>query len=863
MRCPYGRVFLLLPLPFAPIIAQAAGESGVATTFHERLHSFLPESGDVAMTQVVSVFGPAVSTATGLTADGQTAVLGVTISYFLTGVFVVSILMALYLALAGTAQSAHSGHFLGERWHSLWVPLRIVLGWMMLLPIPALGGLAAVHALLFWVLALGTGFANKVGQVGIESATTQTFAAQANTLTAEPLVSSLARNTFNSLTCIETINTMESTPNGYTPLSVTKQQDAPTKGLWNQVQSFFSSTPKAAQYNEEINAASSKYGVPASFIHAIIQAESSYNADAVSPKGATGLMQLMPATAARFGVTNAKNPTQNINGGTKYLAFLLNKFNGNYSLAAAGYNAGEGAVDKYGGIPPYSETKNYVSKVMGSYNRNSGGITGEIAGTTVQNYLFGGGKYAKDLCGKLTIPVRTVSDDTAANGVQTAMRNDIQSAHLDAYETLLEGMREVVSQMQAGEEIAARERYAELISTYAKTVYDAGTNAYQTRQEEMISKWKESAAKDGWATYGMWFWQLSDASLSISTAVHDMVVEQQGFKSELKSLSPDLGDQVRMAIARNDVMVESLLTAQQTGTQSFARWRATQNGSANFNYALPRGGRAFEENLSDQLLRSLGSSLIQAFLWMQPSETHEFPLMTWYRFGHTLMTVGASAMVAGAGVGLLSTAGGLLVASIGGFLYGLGWTLGFYLSYLPLIIWLFQFLAWLVLAIIAAFGMPLWMLMHLSGDGDGMSGTRAQSGYGLLLSLLLKPVLLVFGLFASITLLYVLGWFINATIGTTLKNPPNSLFEGVGLATIYTLLVISLATLCLRLISLIPELAFRWIDVVVGSSFVGAGLQDVDSGSRGVGQSVSGSGQRVASATGEWGHRWRHRNDKK
>jgi conjugal transfer/type IV secretion protein DotA/TraY len=848
-----------------PAVGHAAPEppptGGAVTTFSERLHSFLPPAGDVAMMQVVSVFGPAVSTATGFEASAQVAVLGVTLSYFLTGVFVISIFMALYLVLAGTAQSAHSGQFLGERWHSLWVPLRAVLGWMMLLPIPALGGLGGIHALLFWVLALGTGFANKVGLVAIESATADSFVANANTLTAEPLAAALARQTFNSLTCVDTINRVESIPNDYPTLGVFTKQDQPASGPMDRIGSFFSSSPKAAQYNDSINAAAAQYGVPASFIHAIISAESSYNIRATSPVGAMGLMQLMPATAARFGVTNAYDPQQNIHGGTQYLAFLLKKFNGDFRLAAAGYNAGEGAVDKYGGIPPYKETQGYVVKVMNNFNANGGGLPGEVAGTTMQHYLFGGGKYAVDLCGDISIPVHTVSEDTAANGIQTAMRNDIQSAHLAAYNHMLTGMREVLALMQAGDEIAAQERYAQLVQEYAKTVFEAGSNAYQTRQADMIAQWKASAAKDGWATYGMWFWQLSEASLSVSTAVNEMMGEQKGFKPELASLAPQTAAQVRMAMARNDTLVDSLLAAQQTGTDHFASWRATQNGSANFNYALPQGGRAFDALPGNDLLRSLGEKLLEAFRWLQPSQTNEFPLLTWYRFGHTLMSVGAGAMVVGAGVGLLSTAAGLLVASIGAFVYGLGWMLAFYLSYLPLIIWLFQFLAWLVLAIIAAFGMPLWMLMHLSGEGDGISGARAQSGYGLLLSLLLKPVLLVFGLVASMALLYVLGWFVNATMGTTFKNPPNSVFEAVGLATIYILLVISLATLCLRVISLVPELAFRWIDVVVGSSFVGAGLQDVESGVKGLGRGLASGGERAAAVTGEIGQRYRHRKD--
>lgn len=112
-----------------------------------------------------------------------------------------------------------------------------------------------------------------------------------------------------------------------------------------------------------------KYNLEPEFIHAIISAESSYNPNAVSRSGAEGLMQLMPFTAERFGVTNSFDPYQNIEGGAKYLRILLDEF-GSLELAAAGYNAGEGAVRKYNrSIPPYKETMAYVPKVKAFYEQ--------------------------------------------------------------------------------------------------------------------------------------------------------------------------------------------------------------------------------------------------------------------------------------------------------------------------------------------------------------------------------------------------------------------------------------------------------------------------------------------------------------
>ncbi|QSX78320.1 lytic transglycosylase domain-containing protein [Agrilutibacter solisilvae] len=128
-------------------------------------------------------------------------------------------------------------------------------------------------------------------------------------------------------------------------------------------------------YRSEISAAATQFGVEEAIVRAIIHAESAYNPQARSRVGAQGLMQLMPATARRFGVTNAYDPAQNIRGGVQYLGWLLKRFKGDLSLAAAGYNAGEGAVDKYKGVPPYSETQRYVQRVAVLAERYRGGGT--------------------------------------------------------------------------------------------------------------------------------------------------------------------------------------------------------------------------------------------------------------------------------------------------------------------------------------------------------------------------------------------------------------------------------------------------------------------------------------------------------
>ncbi len=117
------------------------------------------------------------------------------------------------------------------------------------------------------------------------------------------------------------------------------------------------------EFSDAIRFAAEKYGVDPALVRAVIHAESGFNALARSRKGAMGLMQLMPATAREVGVSDARNPTHNIRGGAQYLAGLLAQFKGNTTLATAAYNAGPGAVEKYGGVPPYAETQAYVQRV--------------------------------------------------------------------------------------------------------------------------------------------------------------------------------------------------------------------------------------------------------------------------------------------------------------------------------------------------------------------------------------------------------------------------------------------------------------------------------------------------------------------
>jgi soluble lytic murein transglycosylase-like protein len=136
-------------------------------------------------------------------------------------------------------------------------------------------------------------------------------------------------------------------------------------------------TPKGnddpkVRIKELISRVSQKYGVDEKLVNALVNQESGFNPNATSHCGAMGLMQLMPSTAQGLGVKDAYNPEQNIEGGTKYLKGLMDRFGNDKQLALAAYNAGPNAVKKYGGIPPYAETQNYVKKVLSKYDTYKG-----------------------------------------------------------------------------------------------------------------------------------------------------------------------------------------------------------------------------------------------------------------------------------------------------------------------------------------------------------------------------------------------------------------------------------------------------------------------------------------------------------
>ncbi|MEY3289684.1 MAG: hypothetical protein RLZZ419_1926 [Pseudomonadota bacterium] len=149
---------------------------------------------------------------------------------------------------------------------------------------------------------------------------------------------------------------------------------SPSQNDTIKVQNFTSSNKFAGankkRFTDLIEQTAYRHQVDAKLLHAVIQTESAYNSSAQSPKGAVGLMQLMPETARRFGVIDRNNPDQNVDGGARYLKHLITLFDSNLNLAVAAYNAGENAVIRYNNsIPPYPETQSYVKQVLALYHQ--------------------------------------------------------------------------------------------------------------------------------------------------------------------------------------------------------------------------------------------------------------------------------------------------------------------------------------------------------------------------------------------------------------------------------------------------------------------------------------------------------------
>ena len=183
--------------------------------------------------------------------------------------------------------------------------------------------------------------------------------------------------------------------------------------------------------------------MPAALIHAVIQQESGYDAAAAPP--APWIDAVDAGHCSGISVSPIPRPGSEYQRRDSLLGATAGAIQRQYDLAWPPTTPGWALSIGTAGFRRFPKPRITCGRLLANYNRLSGGLPGDVAGTTLRHYRFGGGQYAVDLCGDIPVPIRTTAEDTAVNGVQTVMRNDVQTAHWDAYERMLEGMREVVT----------------------------------------------------------------------------------------------------------------------------------------------------------------------------------------------------------------------------------------------------------------------------------------------------------------------------------------------------------------------------------------------------------------------------------
>jgi hypothetical protein len=513
-----------------------------------------PTDEDLSFQYLMYLLGEAVTTLTGM---GTTA--GTTLSTIaLTSIGTIFIALAGVYIVWRTVQEifigAHRGEWLGEYRSSLAV-LGPVVGFLLVIPIPALQGLCIVHTIPLYTAVAGIGIANLATEKVLDAYGEQPLVALSGRKFIDPVAYQSALTMLSAHVCMRVINQTEGVQLQRFEETL-QREDNDLAGTPGVIPGLCTHCTGMRKYDALVAAAAAKYGVPPALIHAVIQQESHYNPNATSPKGAMGLMQLMPATAARFGVTDAYDPAQNIMGGTAYLAWLLNHFDGRVELVVAAYNAGESAVKRYGGIPPYPETQNYVRIVMANYGRNQDqGIPGGIEGTLhVRRVMWGGAPYEKNLCGELEYPY---SYTMTKQEPVAQMTDTLYTGRDFAMQALERQMAEIAEPLV--EQTASQDQLSQALLTaimdFDFRLHRAQMDAFAQYSEPAMTDFIEAVKVEGWSTLGAYFLKLAELQEAIGAGAGAGIIPKLASSPDVY-LTEKTGPFLKSHLTRMDALVQ-------------------------------------------------------------------------------------------------------------------------------------------------------------------------------------------------------------------------------------------------------------------------------------------------------------------